>query len=53
MKQAFLIVLAVGLLVGGSAALALAQSSPNMGGPILSGCEWEIRSIAGALRHWY
>ena len=36
MKQAFLIVLAVGLLVGGSAALALAQSSPNMGGPILS-----------------
>ncbi|HEX7551168.1 MAG TPA: DUF1344 domain-containing protein [Candidatus Methylomirabilis sp.] len=36
MKQAFLIVLAVGLLVGGSAAMALAQSSQGMGGPIPS-----------------
>jgi hypothetical protein len=36
MKQAFLIVLAVGLLVGGSAAMALAQSSQGMGGAVPS-----------------
>ena len=36
MKQAFLIVLAVGLLVGGSAAMAFAQSSQGMGGPVPS-----------------
>jgi hypothetical protein len=36
MKQAVLIVLAVGLLVGGSAAMALAQDSQGMGGPVPS-----------------
>jgi len=33
MKQALLIVFAVGLLVGGSAVLALAQSAPGMSAP--------------------
>ena len=52
MKQAFLIVLAVGLLVGGSAALALAQGFQGMGGPVPSYPPDAYRSMDTAQPGW-